>query len=118
MAIIRDGIYIVTWEVTQGDTWTQTFTLTDDATGDALDATGYTWRASAFSARGTTDAAELEFTVTTGGTTDSEITLTAGPTDTAAMDPGTYWYEVEWDNGGAIRTPFGGPLVVGVETLT
>lgn len=119
MPTIRDDIFIVTWEVCQGDTWARTFTIEDDDTpASPIDLTGSTFTAAVYASRGSTSGAEKTFTVAIVSAVAGQLSLTMSAANSALVAGGEHWFECEWtDTDGKKRTPFGGPLIVGVDTV-
>ena len=119
MAAIRDDIGIVEWHATSGDTWARTFTFTEDdpPTFTPIDVTAYTFSAKLYTERGTAVAALATFTVAITDGAAGEISVTLAAATTTSIAAGTYWFEVQWTNGSSVRTPVGGPMIVGSDTV-
>lgn len=106
------GIYNTT--IDQGSVWTVTFVYKDDA-GVPIDLTGFT---AAMQVRQNYDSAEADLTLTTsnGGITitgaTGTIVVSATATQTGALDPGYYVYDLELASGANIFRLVQGQIVV------
>ncbi len=92
--------------IEQGTTWSLPLVWKDE-TGALKNLTGYTARMQirATAASGTTlaDLTDANGKITLGGAAGT-ITLTLTPTDTSAIPPGTYVYDLELVAGGGVVT--------------
>lgn len=109
------GIYNIVAE--QGATFTRTLTWTDNA-GAAIDLTTYTAR---MHVRVETHSASTVLTLTTEnggislGGASGTITLQASATTTAALDAGSYVYDLEMVSGSVVTRLVQGTFVVNAE---
>ena len=91
------------FEIEQGATFSRTFTWKDDA-GVAINITGYTARLqirTAFESSSTILSLTSSSGITLGGSAGT-IVVSVSATDTAALDPGSYVYDLELVNGATV----------------
>lgn len=105
----KPGTYSPTF--VQGDDWRAELTI-DDANGDPLDMTGYTFLAQARTKAKSASVA-FSFTVDTTSAASGVLVLEVADTVTVDVNPGTYEWDLQWTDGdGKIRTILRGVVTV------
>lgn len=95
--------------VVRGDAWSEAFTFSQS--GSALNLSGWTWLAQLRRERD--HGSELLATLTVGTGSASSGTISVSATSAQlALDPGTYWWELQRTNSGNERTYVTGSFVV------
>ena len=96
--------------VTQGDSFSESVTFSQS--GAALNLSTYTHRAQIRAERSSDAALLATMTVGTGSASSGVLSFSLTATQTAALDPGRYWWEYEWTVGSTVRTMLSGEFVV------
>jgi len=94
--------------VTRSDSFAES--LTFNQSGSALNLTGYTIIAQVRAERDKTAPLLVSFTV--GGTLASGVVSLTASAASMTLDPGRYWFEMQWSTGSTVRTVLSGPFVV------
>jgi hypothetical protein len=97
------------YTVTRGDSFADSFTFSQS--GAALNLTGYTFLAQLRAERSSSSTLLATFTVGTGSVATGvvAVSLTSGQ---LTVDPGRYWWELQWTTGSTVRTVLSGEFVV------
>lgn len=106
MPTINDGPGIVDWTVTGSDSLSRSFGF---AQGSAINFTGYTFLAQVRSERSNDSTLLATLTVGTGAT---GTLVVSASTSVMALEPGGYWWELEWTTGSSRRTVLAGKFNV------
>lgn len=96
------------YTVTRGDSFAESFTF--NQSGAALNLTGYTIIAQLRAERDSASPLLVSFTV--GGTLASGVVSITASSASMTLDPGRYWWELQWSTGSTIRTVLSGAFVV------
>lgn len=111
MAIVGENFSIY-----RGDTWTETWTILDQ-NGVSVDITGATFKMTLKNNTSDADPGVLQLTSPSSGIviTDAAtgvVTLTITATQTAALTPSTYEYDIQMNNTGTVKTLVRGKLTI------
>jgi hypothetical protein len=98
-------------EIKQGASFSQTFALADGS-GTAMTLTGYTAASQMRLRYDATDYVSLTCAI---ATSTGQITISLTPTQTAALQPKTYVYDVELTSGSTVERYIEGKIVVSPE---
>lgn len=96
--------------VVQGDSFTESFTF--GQSGSALNLSTYTALAQVRAEKSASSALLATFAVGTGSASSGVWALSLTAAQTAALDPGRYWWELQWTVGSTVRTIIGGSFTV------
>ena len=96
--------------VVQGDSFAESLTFSQS--GSALNLSTYTALAQVRAERSATSALLATFTVGTGSAASGVLALSLSAATIAGLDPGRYWWELQWTVGSSVRTMVGGEFVV------
>jgi hypothetical protein len=96
--------------VVQGDSFAESFTFSQS--GSALNLSTYSALAQVRAEKSATSSLLTTFTVGTGSATTGVWALSLSAATTAALDPGRYWWELQWTVGSTVRTIIGGSFTV------
>lgn len=96
--------------IVSGDSFSESVTFS--RSGAALNLSTYSHRAEVRSERSSAAALLATMTVGTGSASTGVIAFSLTANQTAALDPGRYWWEYEWTVGSTVRTMLGGEFVV------
>ena len=95
--------------VVQGDSFSESLTFKQPT---VLNLTTYTFLAQVRRERDAASELLATFSVGTASAATGVITLSLTATQTAGMDPGRYWWELQWTVGSSVRTGVSGEFVV------
>lgn len=108
MTAMNDGPGIVDWTVTGSDSLARSFGFAQG--GSAISFSGYSFLAQVRSER--SNDATLLATLTVGTAAGTgQLSVTAS-TAVMALDPGGYWWELQWTTGSTTRTVLAGAFNV------
>jgi hypothetical protein len=96
--------------VVQGDSFAESFTFAQS--GSALNLSTYTGLAQVRLERSATSTLLATFSIGTASAATGVWALALTAAQTAALDPGRYWWELQWTVGSTVRTVLGGEFVV------
>ena len=96
--------------VVQGDSFAESFTF--NQSGSALNLSTYTALAQVRAEKSATSSLLATFTVGTTSAATGTWALSLSAATTAALDPGRYWWELQWTVGSTVRTVVGGSFTV------
>lgn len=96
--------------VVQGDSFSDSVTFSQS--GSALNLSTYSFRAQVRAERSASSSLLATFTVGTGSASTGVIALSLTAATTADLQPGRYWWELEWTVGSTVRTMLGGEFTV------
>ena len=108
MTSMNDGPGIVDWTVTGSDSLARSFGFAQG--GTAISFSGYSFLAQVRSERSADATLLATLTVGTAAGT-GQLSVTAS-TAVMALDPGGYWWELQWTTGSSTRTVLAGPFNV------
>jgi len=99
--------------VVAGDSFAESITFSQS--GAALNLSTYSHRAQVRSERSGDATLLATMTVGTGSALSGVLSFSLTAAQTAALDPGRYWWEYEWTVGSTVRTMLSGEFTVATQ---
>ena len=96
--------------IVTGDSFAESVTFSQS--GSALNLSTYTALAQVRAEKSASSTLLATMTVGTGSAATGTWALSLSAATTAALDPGRYWWELQWTVGSSVRTVVGGQFTV------